>query len=235
MKFKVTILVLASLISIQTNAAVPIFNKGGLGCGTIVSMRESTQRPLASELADEYGAPRTSGGTVGQILSYVPGVGLLGAVVGEVVASVALEAASSNLQAADRAKQESKATYKDVRAVEFKFDDGEVVNIPVYVVSGMRYKAGARLNAMVSPKYGQFALGANVLFASVPDIGDKDYNQGCQIDNAEARKAILDSVKTLVDESRIAKASERRVVVAAAVIAPVVVTEAVAPEAVAPQ
>lgn len=209
-KFKFLLLLLASALASQAFAAKPIFNNGGLGCGKIVSLRESTQMPLPSELQDEYGAPRTSGGLVLQLLSYVPGVGSITAVAGEIAAGAAISAVSSSMQDVERAKQAASATYKDVMAVEFRFDDGLVVNIPVYVVSGMRYKVGARLNAMVSPKYGSVALGANILFAGMPDVGDSDYNVECRIDNAEARKAALEPLKSLVDEARIANAKERR-------------------------
>ena len=169
--------------------------------------------PLPSELQDEYGAPRTSGGVILQLLSYVPGVNVASAIAGEVVGGAAISTVSSSLQDAERAKQAASATYKDVMAVEFRFDDGVVINIPVYVVSGMRYKVGARLNAMVSPKYGSVALGANILFAGIPDVGDSDYNAACRIDNAQVRAAALEPLKNLVDEARIVNAKERRVAV----------------------
>jgi hypothetical protein len=211
MKFKphLACLIFASLFAAQANSK-SITNNGGLGCGTIISLRESTQKPLPSELADEYGAPRTSGGVVLQILSNIPGIGIAAAVAGEVVASAGISAVSSSLQEADRAKQAETATYKDVMAVEFRFDDNEVINIPVYVVSGMRYKVGARLNAMISPRYGNLALAANVLFAGMPDVGDSDYNPACRIDDPETRKVALEPLKSLVNEAHIVKPSERR-------------------------
>jgi hypothetical protein len=235
MKFKVTILVLASSISIQANASGPIYNKGGLGCGTIVSMRDSTQKPISSELADDYNAPRSSGGFFGQILANIPGVGLLAAAVGDAVADAVVHSVSSSLKEADMAKQAEVAKFKDFKAVEFKFDDGEVVNIPVYVVSGMLYKAGRRLNAMSSPKYGNLTLGLGVMFSSEAELGGSDYSTFCRIDNVEARTAALAPFRNLVDESQIVNASERREVVAAAAIPPVAVNQVAAPEAVAPQ
>ncbi len=196
--------------------AKPIFNDGGLGCGTIVSLRKSIQMPLPSELADEYGGvTRTTGGAVFQVLSAVPGVGILGAVAGDVATSIAVTPAlNSNAEEAKKAKQTATQSYENVQAVEFRFDDGQVINIPVMVVNGMRYKVGARLNAMISPTYKNIALGNNILFASVPDIGDSDYNKACRIDNPDIRNAILESVKDAVDESRIVDPSERRVSVA---------------------
>ena len=213
MQFKFVLPLLACAVATQAMAAKPIFNNGGLGCGKIVSLRESTQMPLPSELQDEYGAPRTSGGVILQLLSYVPGVNVASAIAGEVVGGAAISTVSSSLQDAEKAKQAASATYKDVMAVEFRFDDGVVVNIPVYVVSGMRYKVGARLNAMVSPKYGSVALGADILFAGIPDVGDSDYNAACRIDNAQVRAAALEPLKNLVDEARIVNAKERRVAV----------------------
>lgn len=213
MQFKFVLPLLACAVATQAMAEKPIFNNGGLGCGKIVSLRESTQMPLPSELQDEYGAPRTSGGVILQLLSYVPGVNVASAIAGEVVGGAAISTVSSSLQDAERAKQAASATYKDVMAVEFRFDDGVVINIPVYVVSGMRYKVGARLNAMVSPKYGSVALGANILFAGIPDVGDSDYNAACRIDNAQVRAAALEPLKNLVDEARIVNAKERRVAV----------------------
>ncbi|OQW87672.1 MAG: hypothetical protein BWK72_12215 [Rhodoferax ferrireducens] len=207
--FNVAFLLLTSLLTIPVEAK-SIFNNGGLGCGTIVSLRESTQKPLPSELADEYGAPKTSGGVVLQILSNMPGVGVVAAVAGETIASAAISTVSANLQEADRVKQAETATYKDVMAVEFRFDDGEIINIPVYVVSGMRYKVGTRLNAMISPRYGNLALGANGLFASMPEVGDSDYSPACRVDDPETRKAALESIKNLVNESQIVNPSERR-------------------------
>lgn len=92
-KFKLTVL-LACLL------AGPAFavnhNHGGLGCGTIVSLRESTQEPVPSEVQDGYRGPRRSGGTFFQILSGIPGVGVVAAVAGEVVADVAISAISAN-------------------------------------------------------------------------------------------------------------------------------------------
>ena len=213
MQFKFVLPLLACAVATQAMAAKPIYNNGGLGCGKIASLRESTQMPLPSELQDEYGAPRTSGGVILQLLSYVPGVNVASAIAGEVVGGAAISTASSSLQDAEKAKQAASATYKDVMAVEFRFDDGVVVNIPVYVVSGMRYKVGARLNAMMSPKYGSVALGANILFAGMPDVGDSDYNVACRIDDAQAREKALEPLKSLVDEARIVNAKERRVAV----------------------
>jgi len=208
-KFKISFLLLASVFVTQAGAKLN-YNNGGLGCGTIVSLRESTQKPLPSELADEYGGPRTSGGFVLQVLSSIPGVGVAAAVTGEIVASAGISAVSSKLQEADRAKQAETAKYKDVMAVEFRFDDGVLINIPAYVVSGMRYKVGARLNAMISPKYGNVALGFNALFSGMPDPGDSDYNKYCRIDDAEARKSALEPLMNTVDETRIVKPGDRR-------------------------
>jgi hypothetical protein len=214
MQFKFVVPLFACAIATQAMAARPIFNDGGLGCGTIVSLRESTQMPLPSELQDEYDGPRSSGGVVLQLLSYVPGIGRVAAVAGEMAASAAISTVSSSMQDAERARQAASMTYKNVMAVEFRFDDGLAVNIPVYVVSGMRYKVGARLNAMVSPKYGSVALGANILFAGIPAVGDSDYSVACRIDDAQARAAALEPLKGLVDEARIVNAKERRIAAA---------------------
>ena len=189
---------------------------GGLGCGTIVSLRESTQEPVPSEVQDDYRGPRRSGGTFFQILRVIPGVGAVAAVAGEVVADVAISTISANAQAADRAKQAAAQKYDDVQAVEFRFDDGVVINMPVYVVSGMRYKVGTRLNAMISPKYRTVALSLNPLFGGVPDVGDKDYNVACRIDDPQARAEALEPMKHLVDEAQIVDPKERRQVEAAA-------------------
>jgi hypothetical protein len=234
MKIKFSLMLLASCFTLQANAVIA-FNHGGLGCGTIVPMRESTQKPISSELADEYNVPRIGGGFFGPIFGFIPGVGLSTAVAGDVVVSAVANTISSSLKEADMAKQAETAKYKDVQAIEFKFDDGEVVNIPVYVVSGMRYKVGGRLNAMISPKYGNIALGANVFFASVPDVGDKDYKPGCRIDNVEVRRAALEDARTMVDESWIVNPSERRQLLAVAVLAPAALLDANILEAVAPK
>lgn len=207
MKFKLTIL-LASVVA--SPAFAMNYNHGGLGCGTIVSLRESTQMPVSSELQDEYYSPRRSGGVVLQILSNIPGVGVLAAMAGEAAADAAISTISANAQAADRAEQAAAKKYENVQAVEFRFDDGAVINIPVYVVSGMRYKVGTRLNAMISPKYGSVALGSNPLFGGVADVGDADYNVDCRIDDAQARAEALAPLKTLVDERQIVNSKERR-------------------------
>lgn len=213
MQFKFVLPLLACAVATQAMAAKPIYNDGGLGCGKIVSMRESTQMPLSSELRDGYTAPRRSGGLFLQILSSLPGVGAATAIAGEIAADVTINMASSMLQDAERLKQAESTIYKDIQAVEFQFDDGIVINVPLYVVSGMRYKVGARLNAMVSPKYGTMALGANILFASIPEVGDADYAKDCRIDNAEARMAMLEKIKATVKEDRIVNPKERRLVV----------------------
>lgn len=208
-------LLLASVFASQAQAKT-IFNDGGLGCGTIVSLRESIQEPFPSELSDAYGGSvRTTGSSVIQVLTQVPGVGIVGALVGDAVASfVVMPVINDSNEATAKKRFAETQAYENVRAVEFRFDDGRVINIPVMVVSGMRYKVGARLNAMVSPTYKTIALGNNILFASVPDIGDSDYNVACRIDNPEERSALLESVKNAVDESRIVDPSERRVSVA---------------------
>jgi outer membrane lipoprotein SlyB len=234
MKFKVTFLVLASIFSLQAQAYENAYNKGGLGCGTIVSMRESTQKPIPSEIADESNVPRSSGGIFGQILANIPGVGILAAAAGDAVAGAVVGSAISRSNDADMAKQAEAGKYKNVQAIEFKFDDGEVVNIPVFVRSGLLYQVGKRLNAMVSPKYGSLTIGIGELFSSKAEIGDSNYNTFCRIDNAEARKAALAPFKNLVDESRIANASERRQVLAATVNAPAEALDAAIPVSVAP-
>ena len=207
-----TLLFATSVFSVCANAGGVDFNYGGMGCGSIVSMRETKQQPIQSELKDEYSAPRSSGGVVGQVLSFIPGVGILGAAAGELVGTLAITAVSSNAQSAERAKQAQSGDYDNVMAIEFRFDDGRVVNVPAIVKSGMRYSVGTRLNTMVSPKYGSFALGSNPVFGSAPAVGGSDYSTKCRIDDPKARKTVLDSVQNLVDESRIVKPSERRMV-----------------------
>ena len=173
-------------------------------------MRETTQKPVQSEMLDSFNGERSSNGMLASLFSIIPGVGILAAVTGDLVATAAISSASQNAHDADQAKQAEASTYKEVQAVEFKFDDGEVINIPVYVASGMLYKVGRRLNAMVSPKYGTVALGRGVLFWSVPTVGESDYDLHCRIDNAEDRKTLLNSTVGLVDEARIVNAKERR-------------------------
>lgn len=217
MKSKLSLfsLALASIFATHADAKPVKFNAGGLGCGTVVSLRESTQKPIPSELADEYGGPRSTGGSVFQVLSQVSGVGFLAAAAGELVADAAVSTVSSSIQDADKKKQAATATYKDVQAVEFRFDDGQVINVPMMVVGGMRYKVGARLNAMVSPQYGGLVLGMNVMFSSIPSVGDSDYNEYCRIDDPEQRNALLEPARNAVVESRIVDPSERRVAAAA--------------------
>ncbi len=214
-KFRLLMLLLVAVALVQESVAGVFPNAGGLGCGTIVSMRESTQKPLSSDMADSYGGASTSGGSVFQVLNQLPGVGFLAAAAGEMVADVVVSSVSSSVKAADKEKQIAKNKYKDVQAVEFRFDDGEVINIPMMVVSGMLYKTGKRLNAMVSPTYGNLNLGIGVMFMSTPSVGDSDYKEACRIDDPEVRKVLLESVRNAVDESQIVEPSERRVVATA--------------------
>lgn len=210
MQFKFVFSLLAYAVATQAIAAKPIFNNGGLGCGEIVSLRESTQKPIQSEVRDEFDVPRSGGNLFLQVLSIVPGVSAAAAIASDVTANAAISVVGSNAHNAEKAKQEESAKYKDVMAVEFRFDDGEVINIPVFVANVMRYKVGARLNAMISPKYGQPVLGTNPMFAGVPKVGDSDYNVACRIDDAQAREKALEPLKSLVDEDRIVNAKERR-------------------------
>jgi hypothetical protein len=177
-----------------------------LGCGFIVSLRESTQKPVGGRTP----TPRTSGGVVGQILSGVPGVGIAGAVVGDLIGGAVISTVSSNLQDADKAKQIQAELFENVQAVEFQFDDGEVINLPLYVVSGMRYKTGVRLRAYSSTRFGTVSLTENSLFGAPPSVGESDYEIKCRIDNPESRKLALASAKNLIDESRIVNVNERR-------------------------
>lgn len=215
LKIKIAVSVLASALGTQAFAAKHIFNNGGLGCGKIISMRESTQMPMPSELRDEYGGVvrNSQGGVVLQLLGYVPGLGVAATVASSIAINTGINAVQSSIKEEESAKEAASATYKNVSAVEFRFDDGTEINIPVYVVSGMRYKVGARLNAMVSPKYGSVALGANILFAGMPDVGDSDYNDACRIDNGDARASFLAPLRSLVNESRIVNSKERRLAV----------------------
>lgn len=211
MNKKLNSIVFLSLFAISGFASArTTFNNGGLGCGTIVSLRESIQRPLPSELADAYGGPKGTGGSVFQVLSGIKGVGFLAAAAAEVVANAGVAAVSSKIEAGEKVKEVETERYRDVKAVEFRFDDGMVINIPVMVVSGMRYKVGVRLNAMVTERYKTFALGNNALFAAAPDIGDSDYNEVCHIDNPILRKDILTSVGNIIKEPLIVNPNERR-------------------------
>ena len=210
-KLKIYSLLLAGFCISQEVTASVSFNSGGLGCGTIVSLRESTQKPISSDMADAYGGPSTGGGSVFQVLSQLPGGGFVAAFAADMVTDAVVHSVSSSQKRADLEKQIASSKYKNVQAVEFLFDDGEVINIPMMVVSGMLYKTGRRLNALVSPTYGNLNLGIGVMFTSTPSVGDSDYNVVCRIDDPEARKALIDSVKDTVDESRIVNSSERRV------------------------
>lgn len=211
LKLSTVIFLSACVVSNFANAKTP-FNNGGLGCGTIVSLRESIQRPLPSELADAYGGPKGTGGTVFQVLSGIKGVGFLAAAAAEVVSNAGVSAVSSKINADDKAREIETEKYRDVEAVQFLFDDGTEINIPVMVVSGMRYKVGVRLNAMVSEKYKNIALGNNALFAAAPDVGDSDYKKVCRIDNENLRKDVLNGVKNIINESLIVNPWERRVI-----------------------
>ena len=216
-KFRLLTLLLVSGVLAQESVAGVHPNSGGLGCGTIVSMRESTQKPISSDLTDSYGGASSTGGSVFQVLSQLPGVGFFAAAAGDMVADVVVSSVSSSVRAADKDKQIASKKYKDVQAVEFRFDDGEVINIPMMVVSGMLYKTGRRLNAMVSPTYGNLNLGIGVMFTSTPSVGDSDYKEVCRIDSPEARKALLESVRNAVDESQIVEPGERRLAATTAV------------------
>lgn len=211
LKLSTAIFLSSCIVSTFASANSP-WNIGGLGCGTIVSLRESIQRPLPSELADAYGGPKGTGGTVFQVLSGIRGVGFLAAAAAEVVANAGVAAVSSKINADDKAKEVVAEKYRDVEAVQFLFDDGTEINIPVMVVSGMRYKVGVRLKAMVSNRYKNIMLGNNVMFSGVPAVGDSDYKDGCRIDNEDLRKDILFSVKNIINESLIVNPSERRVI-----------------------
>lgn len=51
-KFRLlTLLLVSGVLAQESVAGVPL-NAGGLGCGTIISMRESTQKPISSDLTD---------------------------------------------------------------------------------------------------------------------------------------------------------------------------------------
>ena len=173
-------------------------------------MRESTQKPLPTEIADPYS--EVNYGTDGTVASVLNSQGFLRmtAFAVDVLANVArgnIEASSKNTE---KAQEIATAKYRNVKAVEFRFDDGEVVNFPMMIVSGMRYKVGLRTNAMISKKYGNFAIGTNGFFANIPDLGDKDYLPKCRIDDPVARKAELDKVRYLIDEAQIVDPEERR-------------------------
>ena len=174
-------------------------------------MRESIQEPLHTEMADDYGGPKRSGGSVFLLASYIPGVGILAAAGADIVADAGIAAVSKKINAEAKAKEIEYQKFSDVKAVQFRFDDGLEINVPVMVVSGMRYKIGTRLNAMVSPRYNNLALGINALFGAMPEVGDSDYNKYCRIDNAEFRKNVLDNAKNMVNEALIVNPAERRV------------------------
>lgn len=231
-KLSLLLLFLANFATSSVYAKPPPFNAGGLGCGTIVSLRESTQKPFLSEAADVYTDQRPDGtdSLITRLLS--PFVGVGAALVADVAATSAMSSNAEKRMQAEKEKEAATHIYKDVMAVEFRFDDGQTINIPMIVVSGMRYKVGARLNAMESPKYGHLALGINVLFAGIPTIGDSDYDAFCRIDDPERRMAVLESVNGAVDESRIVDPKLRRV---ATISAPVnASTAGVSPSATLP-
>jgi hypothetical protein len=181
-----------------------------LGCGTLVSIRPVNQKPFQNIRNSQVVELRLPGATVIQILSNVPGASMVGTVAAAVVSD---SIATSVVESANReaeAQQEATQNYKGVFAVEFKFDDGRTVKLPMMVVSGMRYKPGVRLYAYRNVTLnGILQVGENALFMGLPDVGDSNYAARCSSQVAlEEADATIAAFADRVDESKIIAASD---------------------------
>ena len=129
-------------------------------------------------------------------------IGLGAALFGELALSVQQNFASK--QALD--DHIKAAEFKDVYAVKFKFDDGREIYIPMYVMSGMRYKEGVRVKAYMARALDNIQLGYNPVFGTPPLKGEDGYEAHCAM-RAEPEFAELLIVKSanLVDESKLVK------------------------------
>ncbi len=171
--------------------------KDRMGCGTVVSLRPLNQRPLMSS---RYVA---SGGGTSGIAGQLAGGGVIGW-----GAALVLDLGVSLWQseARHRAVEEQHRTkkYEDVMAVQFRFDDGRVVNLPMVVFSGMRYREGVRLKAYYSHLHGNLQLGYNALFDSVALPDEPGYLDACSnMLSPEQTNSLLEASAYLVDETKI--------------------------------
>lgn len=214
----------ASLCSFaaQFDFANPEFVATRIGCGEIISLRESTQKPLPNDIVAAFypettrSAPSSSstGGQVFQVLGAVPGVGFAARAAADIAVGAVAANARDRSQAETKQREETTQRYEDVMAVEVRLDSGEVINIPATVISGTRMRVGRRVMAYHRKESDSVQLSFPLLFGGVLNAADKDdadYQARCSrnLDPAVAT-AVLERARTMVDESMIKNAALRR-------------------------
>lgn len=176
-----------------------------VGCATVVAVRDTTQAPLYNDdYQNRYNGSYNTTGEFG-LLAQLTNTGIVGAVVGSVVADAALQSQLKPVPVI-----EPKRGWRDLKAVTLKFDDGRVVNLPMADadrwVRGHAYdkEIGKRFPFSYNEELKTLLIG----YRAIP-VGESIERLYCvlKIDPTVADAAI-DAAANLVDESKIvAKAS----------------------------
>ena len=211
-----------STLAAQFDFANPEFVATRIGCGEIISLRDSTQKPLPNDIVAAFYPETTrtarnsisTGGAVFQVLDIVPGLGIGTKMAADVVVGSLAAGARDRSQAETRQREEATQSYEDVMAVEVRLDSGEVINIPATVISGTRMRVGRRVMAYHRKESDSVQLSFPLLFGGVLNAAakdDADYQVRCSrnLDPAVAT-AVLERARTMVDESKIKDPSLRR-------------------------
>jgi len=172
-----------------------------MGCGVIVTVRETYQAPLYD---DFYEASNTR--SSGQGFSLLAGFGVVSQ-----AAAVVTGLAADTVNARDRdAPKVENFDRRQIRAVGIELDDGRKINVPLfepekYAVTDQRFRVGDRVKLSYSKKLDNIQVVVdNRNLAPVGDTTSKRFKVLCGF---RADRTVADDIisrsENLVDESQI--------------------------------
>ena len=150
-----------------------------IGCGNVISITSAPQKPVITDFW--LNANKTANGTSGiasQIISSIPGVGFLAGAFATTVTEAVIDSARNSVAPAP-----DERNFKNVYLVKFQFDDGQIIDIPVYKDN---YSLFAK-NRTVLAVYKEGDVVEKWAYPSAsfdtPSVGAENYEKVCKVQN----------------------------------------------------
>jgi len=155
-----------------------------IGCGTVVEARAVNEAP--EYVHSQYKPKSSSLSTVGQVVSQLPGIGLLAGAVIAIAGSAAIDGVADAVKDNDLEKAEKK-NWEGVQSITIKPDFGEQFTVKYLVFNKITYSPGDRVSMSLSDFVSKVdgskklvlynAKGSWVPLTKIPEFSVNEYKQ----------------------------------------------------------